>query len=302
MVIDGIINVDKPRGKTSFDVVALIRRLSRERRVGHGGTLDPEATGVLPVFLGQATRLVEFLVESKKTYHAEIELGISTDTYDSAGSITKRGNISSVTTEAVTEAVSSFHGVVEQIPPMYSAIKHHGVPLYRLARSGIEIPRKTRRVELSRVELLEWHPPLVTLEIECSKGTYIRSLAHDLGETLGCGAHLKNLIRLSSGPFHIRDGVSIPQIEEAFKESHGTTLIQSMDTAVLHLESVAVCDKDEKAITNGQPVVLAQTEGVPGKRLRAYTSEGYFLAILRYDEEREWWRPAKVFRKNLSEA
>ena len=300
VVIDGILNVDKPKGKTSFDIVAIIRRLSGERRVGHGGTLDPEATGVLPVFLGQGTRLVEFLAEAKKTYRAEIELGISTDTYDAAGSITKRGDISTLTTGEVEAVVASFRGLIEQTPPMYSAVKHHGTPLYRWARAGVEVPRKARMVEFSRIEVLEWHHPLLTLEVECSKGTYIRSLAHDLGEKLGCGAHLKNLTRLSSGPFHVRDSVTIPQIEEAFREGRCDKLIHPIDVAVLHLAAITVCDEDEQAITNGRPLVLAQDDGTSGERRRAYSSDGHFIAILRYDEEQGWWKPAKVFRKNLS--
>ncbi|MGB2885276.1 MAG: tRNA pseudouridine(55) synthase TruB, partial [Dehalococcoidia bacterium] len=190
MAIDGILNLDKPRGKTSFEVVAVVRRVSGERRVGHGGTLDPEATGVLPIYLGQGTRLVEFLVDARKVYQAEIELGISTDTYDATGRIVGRGDTSALTREDVEAATYSFKGSVEQVPPMYSAVKHQGVPLYRWARAGIELPRKTRKVEFYRIEVLEWRPPLLSLEVECSKGTYIRSLAHDLGAKLGCGAHL----------------------------------------------------------------------------------------------------------------
>jgi len=144
VAIDGILNLDKPRGRTSFEVVAAVRRLSGERRVGHGGTLDPEATGVLPIYLGQGTRLVEFLAEAKKSYRAEIELGISTDTYDAAGKVTGRGDTSALTRGEVEAAAASFIGLVEQVPPMYSAVKHHGVPLYRWARAGVELPRTAR--------------------------------------------------------------------------------------------------------------------------------------------------------------
>ena len=154
MTIDGILNLDKPRGKTSFEVVALVRRLSGERRVGHAGTLDPEATGVLPVLLGQGTRLIEFLAEGTKVYNAEIELGIATDTYDATGKVTQRCDVSSLTREQVETAVSSFSGFVDQIPPMYSAVKHKGIPLYRWAREGVELPRKARRVEFSRLEII----------------------------------------------------------------------------------------------------------------------------------------------------
>ncbi len=302
MAIEGILNLDKPRGKTSFEVVAAVRRLSGERRVGHGGTLDPEATGVLPIFLGQGTRLVEFLAEAKKTYRAEIELGISTDTYDAAGKVTGRGDTSALTRGEVEAAAASFIGLVEQIPPMYSAVKYHGVPLYRWARAGVELPRTARKVEFSRIEMLEWQPPLLTLEVECSKGAYIRSLAHDLGGKLGCGAHLRNLVRLSSGPFHISDAVTMAQVEDAFGEGRWSELIHPIDVAVLHLPAVTVGDDDERAIVNGRPLELGQEKGSSGALCRAYSSDGRFVAILCYDEARGCWQPRKVFAKRSSKA
>jgi len=302
VAIDGILNLDKPRGKTSFEVVAAVRRLSGERRVGHGGTLDPEATGVLAICLGQGTRLVEFLAEAKKTYRAEIELGISTDTYDATGKVTGRGDTSALTREEVEAAAASFSGLVEQIPPMYSAVKHQGVPLYRWARAGVELPRTARKVEFSRIEILEWQTPLLTLEVECSKGAYIRSLAHDLGEKLGCGAHLRNLVRLSSGPFHISDAVTMSQIEDAFREGSWSELIHPIDVAVLHLPVMTVGDDDERAIINGRPLWLAQEEGPSEGVCRAYSHSGRFVAILRYDEARGCWQPRKVFAKRSSKA
>ena len=302
MAIDGILNLDKPRGKTSFEVVAAVRRLSGERGVGHGGTLDPEATGVLPICLGQGTRLVEFLAEAKKTYRAEIELGISTDTYDATGKVTGRGDTSALTREEVEAAAASFSGLVEQIPPMYSAVKHQGVPLYRWARAGVELPRTAREVEFFRIEILEWQTPLFTLEVGCSKGAYIRSLAHDLGEKLGCGAHLKNLVRLSSGPFHISDAVTMSQIEDAFREGSWSELIHPIDVAVLHLPVMTVGDDDERAIINGRPLWLAQEEGPSEGVCRAYSHSGRFVAILRYDEARGCWQPRKVFAKRSSKA
>jgi len=302
VAIDGILNLDKPRGKTSFEVVAAVRRLSGERRVGHGGTLDPEATGVLPIFLGQGTRVVEFLAEAKKTYRAEIELGISTDTYDATGKVTGRGDTSALTREEVEAAAASFSGLVEQIPPMYSAVKYQGVPLYRWARAGVELPRTARKVEFFRIEILEWQTPLLTLEVECSKGAYIRSLAHDLGEKLGCGAHLRNLVRLSSGPFHISDAVTMSRIEDAFREGWWSELIYPIDVAVLHLPAMTVGDDDERAIINGRPLWLAQEEGPSEGVCRAYSHSGRFVAILRYDEARGCWQPRKVFAKRSSKA
>lgn len=302
MAIDGILNLDKPRGATSFEVVAAVRRLSGERRVGHGGTLDPEATGVLPICLGQGTRLVEFLAEAGKTYRAEIELGISTDTYDATGKVTGRSDASALTQGEVEAAAASFSGLVEQTPPMYSAVKHRGVPLYRWARAGIELPRTARKVEFSRIQILEWQPPLLTLEVECSKGAYIRSLAHDLGEKLGCGAHLRNLVRLSSGPFSISDAVTISQIEDAFREGWWAKLLYPIDVVVLHLPAVTVGDDDERAIVNGRPLELAQEDRPSEGLCRAYSHDRRFVAILRYDEVRGCWRPRKVFAKRTGKA
>jgi len=295
--IDGILNLDKPRGKTSFGVVALVRRLSGERRVGHAGTLDPEATGVLPVLLGQGTRLIEFLADATKVYSAEIELGIATDTYDATGKVTQRCDASSLTREQVEMALSSFSGTVDQTPPMYSAVKHKGVPLYRWARAGVELPRKARRVEFSRLEIIDCNLPLLILEVECSKGTYIRSLAHDLGQKLGCGAHLKNLIRLKSGPFHISDAVSISKLEDAFSQGYWAEIIKPMDVAVIHLPMITVDEDSERAIINGRPLDLVTGGDVSAKLCRAYSRDGRFIALLRYDEQRGHWKPEKVFRK-----
>lgn len=302
MASDGILNLDKPKGKTSFDVVALVRRLSGERRVGHAGTLDPEATGVLPVFLGQGTRLIEYLAGEAKVYRAEIELGTATDTYDAAGKITQRGDISSLTREQIEAAASSFTGLIDQIPPMYSAVKYKGVPLYRLARAGLEVPRKARKVEISQLKIVDWQPPLLTLEVECSRGTYIRSLAHDLGQRLGCGAHLKSLVRLKSGPFHISDAISIPKLEAAFRQGNWTELLQPIDVAIFHLPEVTVSEEDERAVMNGRPLASDIAEGTTAKLRRAYSSEGRFLAILRYNDDSGYWKPEKVFRKRSEAA
>ena len=302
MTIDGMLNLDKPRGKTSFDIVALVRRLSGERRVGHAGTLDPEATGVLPICLGQATRLIEFLAEATKIYRAEIELGVATDTYDATGKVTQRGDTSSLTREQVETAAASFIGSSDQTPPMYSALKHQGIPLYRWARAGVEIPRKSRKVELYRLEVVDFHHPLLTLEVECSKGTYMRSLAHDLGQKLGCGAHLRNLVRLKSGPFHINDAVSISRLEDAFKQGRWSELLYPIDVAVQQLPAVTVDEENEKAVINGRPLVLTSGEEIPKGLCRAYSRDGRFIALLRYDEERSYWKPEKVFARKTGKA
>jgi len=215
-MVNGILNVNKPKQKTSFDIVSMVRRLTGERRVGHAGTLDPEATGVLPVCLGQGTRIVQYLMDTEKGYRAVIELGVATDTYDASGEVVQRGEYSGISREQVEQALNSFVGTIQQIPPMYSALKHQGQPLYKLARSGITVERKSRTVIIHKLRIVDWQPPIVTIEVVCSKGTYIRSLAHDLGQILGCGANMKDLIRFQCGPFNIGNAVSIPQLEAAF--------------------------------------------------------------------------------------
>ena len=294
--MDGILNIDKSRGETSFGVVAAVKRLSGEKRAGHSGTLDPDATGVLPVCLGRATRIVEFLVDTTKTYRAMIELGIATDTYDSSGWITHRGDTSKINRADVESAIEAFRGPIRQTPPMYSAIKHRGRPLYKLAREGIEIERKSRAVTVHRLETLDWQPPVVILEIECSKGTYIRSLANDLGEALGCGAHLKNLVRTRCGIFDIKDSVSLAQLEEAFQHGYWEHFLYPTDVVLQDYNAVVVDNAGEEAIRNGSPLGLEQdiTAKHRQKYCRAYSADGRFLGILRYDKDNETWRPKKV--------
>ena len=216
-MVDGILNINKPGDITSFGLVAMVKRLSGERRVGHAGTLDPAATGVLPVCLGRGTRVIEFLVDTTKAYRAEIELGVTTDTYDASGRIIQRGDPSGVSREQLQSALASFCGLTRQTPPMFSAVKYQGKPLYQLARAGITVERRSRLVEIHNLELIDWQPPVATIEVVCSKGTYIRSLAYDLGQTLGCGAHLRSLIRLRCGLFNISDAISLSQLEDAFR-------------------------------------------------------------------------------------
>ena len=292
--MNGILNIDKPRGMTSYRVVALVKRLSGERRVGHAGTLDPLATGVLPVCLGQATRVVEFLVAARKTYRAEIELGVTTDTYDAGGSIIRQENSAGIHREQVEKALSSFRGVIRQTPPMYSAIKHQGKRLYELARAGITVERKSRPVTIHSLDIVDFQPPLVTVEVECGKGTYIRSLAHDLGQILGCGASLKSLIRQRYGPFDIDDAVSVPQLEDAFRQSHWEHLVHPMDSVLSAWPAVVVDEATERLIKNGSPVTL-QLESTKEARCRAYTASGHFLGVLRPDPEKGQWHPEKVF-------
>jgi tRNA pseudouridine55 synthase len=285
--MDGILNIDKPSGKTSYQVVAMIKRLSGERRVGHAGTLDPAATGVLPVCLGRGTRLIEFLVDATKTYHAQIELGVATDTYDGEGWITQKGDPSGINQEQLESALDSFRGSIRQTPPMYSALKHRGKPLYELARAGIKVERKSRPVKIHRLELTEWQPPVFTVEVECSKGTYIRSLAHDLGQSLGCGAYLKSLTRTRCGLFDVRDAVSMSQLEEAFRYGYWRHFIHPVDLVLRQHGAVIGSLTLEQSGRRSK-------NGSGGYHCRAYSLDGRFLAVLHHVPEKGLWQPKKV--------
>jgi tRNA pseudouridine55 synthase len=292
--VDGILNVNKPAGLTSFKVVAAVRRHSGEKRVGHAGTLDPAATGVLPVCIGKATRVVEYLSEADKSYTAVVRLGIATDTYDASGAVTATADPSGITREQVEAALGAFRGRIQQTPPMFSALKSEGRPLYALAREGKTVERKSRAVTIHRFEMTGWDPPDLTLEIDCSKGTYIRSLAHDLGAALGCGAHLKELVRTRVGPFAIEDTVSLEEALEAFEAGDGDTLLAPIDSVLGDMEPVTLTAEEVDAVVKGQ--VLAREPGEDaGRYRRAYGPEGAFVAVLHRDKESGLWRPRKVF-------
>ena len=295
--MDGILNINKPAGKTSYGVIAIVKRLTGERHAGHAGTLDPEATGVLPVCLGKGTRVVEFMMEAHKVYRAEIEFGVSTDTYDGEGKITARGDAASINKEILEQALQNFRGDILQVPPMYSALKHQGQPLYELARAGTTIERASRPVTIYRLDLVDWQNPLATLEIECSKGTYIRSLAHDLGEKLGCGAYMKTLVRTGYGVFDIDKAISLTQLEEAVKQGNIAPYLYPIDGVLGHLPSLTVDAAGEEAIKTGSPPDIDPDNTPPtdSKYCRAYSADGRFLAILHFNTEENIWRPRKVF-------
>ncbi|MFC1936960.1 tRNA pseudouridine(55) synthase TruB [Chloroflexota bacterium] len=290
--MDGILNINKPQGRSSFSMVTLVRRLSGERHVGHAGSLDPIATGVLPVCLGRGTRVTEYLMEATKVYRTQIELGVATDTYDITGRVTSIGDASQVDHKKLETALASFRGSIEQTPPMYSALKHHGKRLYELARAGIEVERKSRPIIIYRLELVDFASPLITIEVECSKGTYIRSLAHDLGMVLGCGATMKSLTRLRCGPFDIKDAVSVSQLEDDFGHGRWETIIHPIDVVLSHWAAMVVDGDMERMIRHGRPIPGSSPEG---DYCRVYTRDGCFLGVLRFKPETGEWQPDKVF-------
>jgi tRNA pseudouridine55 synthase len=295
MSIDGILNVNKPEGKTSFSIVAWLRHLSGEKHVGHAGTLDPIATGVLPVCLGQATKVVQFLADSNKAYLAQIELGIATDTFDREGKITHREDPSGITIAQIEKALVTFRGTIQQSPPRYSALKYQGRRHYELARAGIQVETKPRQVKIIGIELIGYEPPLLTIKVECSKGTYIRSLAHDLGQYMGCGAHLKNLTRTQCGPFLIEDALPVSEIKCIFHQGIWNEFLHPVDTPLLNWSAVIVDETSELAIKNGCSISLVEEHHITAKYCRAYSSDGRLLAVLRFVPDKNLWHPYKVF-------
>jgi tRNA pseudouridine55 synthase len=288
--LDGILNLNKPGGMTSHDVVARVRRISGQKKVGHAGTLDPMASGVLLLCLGEATRVAEYLMAGDKLYSARIRLGITTDTYDAEGRISAQAEVN-VTRARVEQELSTFVGRLAQTPPMYSALKHEGTALYRLARQGQMVVRAPRQVEIYALELLEWASPELQVKVCCSKGTYIRSLAHDLGQRLQCGAHLVGLVRLASGPFRIEQAITMTEMESAFAAGSGAQLLQPLDAALQAFPAVTVDQGTATAIAHGQRVELPADLEAPLSR--AYSTDGRLLALLRHEKQR-LWQPHKV--------
>lgn len=281
-----------------MDMVRQIKTLTGQRkRVGHGGTLDPLAEGVLPICFGQATRLMEYLVESDREYWMEIFLGGTTSTYDAEGEVVITGDPSGLTFADVEESLKAFLGIVYQIPPMYSAIKVKGERLYQLARSGIEVERTPRKVEISGIEIIQFEVPSLILKVASGRGAYMRSLAHDLGAALGCGAYLKKLVRLRSGPFKSEDAVLMSELQETGGAGTLERYLQAPDFALLNFKGVTIAKAGEKYVRSGQPISLPPEVSLYAgymERYRAYTPDGRFLAVLSFDKPRNQWRPDKV--------
>ena len=295
---NGIISVIKPLQWTSMEVVRQVKRLTKQKKVGHAGTLDPQATGVLPICIGQATRVMEYLVDSPKLYKALVHLGVSTDSYDSLGQVTETRDSSYVTEQNVIKELEKYRGVFHQVPPMFSALKRDGERLYNLARAGIEVDRPPREVEIYSLKITQWTPPEVGLEVECGRGMYVRSLAHDLGTDLGCGAHLMELTRLHSGPFDISTATSMEHIEETCQDGSWRSLLFPVDFPLLNFKTAIVQQDKETAIRHGRGIYL----GLPHRgastndRYRLYSADGEFLALLQPGKVRGLWQAQKVFR------
>ncbi|MBX0326206.1 tRNA pseudouridine(55) synthase TruB [Oscillochloris sp. ZM17-4] len=285
----GFLNIDKPAGMTSHDVVARVRRLAgRGVKVGHAGTLDPAATGVLPVALGHATRLIEYLADVRKGYRGLVRLGASTSTDDAEGEIIATSPVPPLSPELIEAAVAPLRGAILQVPPMYSALHHQGQRLYDLARAGKTVELAARPVQ---VDALTWElggPDTLVIDVVCGKGTYIRSLARDIGAALGCGAHLAALQRTFVGPFAIGEAVALADLQAEPGRLPG--LIMPPEVALDGWPTARLDAEGARRVRNGLPVALDNT---PGEQACAYDEAGALLAVLR--REGEAWRPAKVF-------
>jgi tRNA pseudouridine55 synthase len=251
MSLSGLLVVDKKTKMTSHDVVEKLRRILDLKKIGHAGTLDPNARGILLACMGKATKITKFLTEYEKEYEAVIKLGVTTDTYDQEGKIIQIRDDLKISQEEVRKAVEFFKGEIWQTPPLYSAIKQKGKKLYQYARAGKQVERKKRKVFVKDVRVLEIKLPYVKLKVNCSKGTYIRSLANDIGERLGCGAHLFSLCRTRVGPFELKEALDLEAIEEIRKEDRIGDFLISIEKVLAHIPSVVVKDSFAKRIKEG---------------------------------------------------
>ena len=298
--LSGILNVDKPPGLTSHDVVVAIRKMARQHRVGHAGTLDPLATGVLLVCLGQATRISEYLMRSQKTYRAVVRLGVTTTTHDAEGEITGEADVY-VTRTQLEAALPGFTGHIQQAPPKYSAIKLDGRRLYDLARKGIAVEVPARWVDVYELKIVEWALPIVCLDVRCGPGTYVRALARDLGVALGCGAHLTALRRMSSGSFAVSDALSIERLGQMFAAGVVEQVLHSIDVAFSSWPALRLSLDMARRLAMGQPVegaVAGVVEADADALARAYAPDGRFVALVYRDERIGAWRPRKVFLRS----
>ncbi len=293
--MDGLLVIHKATGMTSHDVVARVRKLLKQRRVGHAGTLDPAASGVLPICVGQATRVAEYLSESGKAYEATITFGIVTDTYDSEGSMTRTADVSALTQEQIEAILPRFLGPQMQLPPLYSAIKLQGQPAYKRMRAGEEITLEPRPIEIMQLRVLYWQSPHLTLAVECSKGTYIRSLAYDLGEALGCGAYLSALIRTRSGPFTLADSITLEQLAVAQETATLTHGLFPADAALRDYPALQLDEATTARVLHGNAFHAATQPNASLTLARVYDHRQHLIAIATWDEEHAQWQPHKVF-------
>lgn len=283
--MNGVINIYKNTGMTSFDVVAMVRRVAKMKKVGHTGTLDPAASGVLPVCLGKATKIIDYIMENKKVYRVNLKLGMVTDTYDLEGEVLREEEASHITKDEILNCINSFVGTIDQVPPMYSALKQNGVRLYELARQGIEVHREARKITIYSIENIKIESnDNIQMDVCCSKGTYIRSLCYDIGEKLNVGATMTALERIQNGPFTKEEAINIEDLTEELLEKH----IISIEKALDSFEKITVNEKFGKLLRNGVKVFdnrMYSEEVEFNKLYRVYEDNGVFLGLGKRDEK-----------------
>ena len=301
-MINGIINIYKEKGYTSHDVVAVLRGICKQKKIGHTGTLDPDAEGVLPVCFGSATKLCEFLTDKNKEYIAVMKLGIETDTQDTTGTILDKREVL-VSEEEILKTISSFQGEQTQIPPMYSAVKVNGKKLYELAREGIEIERSARKITVHKIEVLSIDGDEVKLKVLCSKGTYIRTICHDIGKKLGCNAAMSSLVRSRSGDFDIENAITLKEVEALVKSDELGRYCITTEQVFSKLKRISTKPEFDKFLMNGNVLGLEQTASEslfePNEEVRVYNSLDCFCAVYRYDEIQKLFKPVKMFLQSL---
>lgn len=292
--ISGVLVIDKPVGMSSHHVVQLVREGTGIRRAGHTGTLDPRASGVLVVLVGPAVRLSEYVSASDKRYQAIIRLGETTDTYDGDGEVLSRSPVD-VSAEQIEAALTQFEGTVEQIPPAYSAKRIHGKRAYELAREGEEVELEPKEIDVYHLELLEWDPPEAIIDVYCSSGTYVRSLANDLGEVLGCGGHLVGLRRTKSGEFALRDAVQLRRLQDAFENGDWYKYLIPAAEALNDWPSRELSFEEVDLVRHGHRVPVEDPPENPDNWVRAISQQGELVALMEYLPEEKEWQPRKVF-------
>lgn len=294
----GIVIIHKEKGFTSHDVVAKLRGICGQKKIGHTGTLDPEATGVLPVCLGSGTKLCDMLTDKDKEYVAELLLGVETDTQDLTGTVLSRHPVA-VTQDQVREAVLSFQGSYRQVPPMYSALKVNGKKLYELAREGKEVERQAREVQISEIEILKMRLPVVQLRVVCSKGTYIRTLCADIGQKLGCGGVMESLVRTRVGKFSLEEAFTLGQLQELKDQGRLSEAVSPVESVFENCPVLHVRKDMIRLLDNGNPLTVEQTaekeQYAAGRWVRVCWPDNRFAGIYAYDEGRRRYQPVKMF-------
>lgn len=293
----GIINVYKEKGFTSHDVVAKLRGITGQKKIGHTGTLDPDAEGVLPVCFGKATKVSDLLTDKDKTYRAVLLLGVTTDTQDISGTVLERRPVDALCEEEVERVILGFVGTCEQIPPMYSALKVNGKKLYELAREGKTVERKARTVQIHDVKILRTELPRVEIEVSCSKGTYIRTLCHDIGKKLGCGGCMEALTRTRSGAFGIEESHRLAEIQRLKEAGAIDSLLIPVDAVFEQYREIRIRQELDVRLRNGNPFSMDDLSELPEdqERVRVYDSAGNFSAIYKYVQKEQCFRPVKMF-------